>query len=56
MWSLKNVGGSGTASKTDERIFLNTRINVENSTGKGKVAAIHETWFRTAPYQTYKMQ
>jgi hypothetical protein len=32
MWSLKNVGGSGTASKTDERIFLNTRINVENST------------------------
>jgi hypothetical protein len=39
MWSLKNVDGSGTASKIDERIFLNTRINVENSPGtviKGK--------------------
>ncbi len=23
---------------------------------KGKVAAIHETWYRTAPYQTYQIQ
>jgi hypothetical protein len=51
MWSLKNVGGSGTVSKTDERIFLNTRINVENSTvpywygNKGKVADVHKTWY-----------